>query len=394
MAPNSVVIIGSIPGLINSRQEIFCGLFALTCALLALSVFLFLCSICDRPPEDDVNLLSVLSDKETNSFPSISRNELPANGHTESLTNGDVLSDQSTIINSSEDALLPVEADQDTQSKSSKCPQSRELPQIPSNGPLPSTEPAEVNEAKILHGVCNTYEVLKVSSSQDIIIEDSLYETVKELKEESGSVTNEIYGQADSTDLNIPEHDHNHENADGAAAYATVSKVKMNRSISTEQRLIIEDDPPPLPIKQLDENTEAQNGKFQDEDSSLTQAEMAAMYSTVSKSVQPWFRADTEQEAGYACIDEVTPGRFPSTPNHLYASVSDYEGVPAVPHQNESALVGGDDVDPGYEAIRALREVPPEQKAESTGEQSTGLGENDYENIRGGSEIVHADPGV
>lgn len=382
MAPNSVIVIGPIPGLINSGQDIFWGLLALACAFLVLSVFIFLCSICDRPPEDDVHLMSVLSDKETNSFPLSSRNELPANGHTESLTNGDVLSDRSTIINSSEDALLPVEPDQqDTQSKSSKCPQSRELPQIPGNDSLLSTEPAEVNEVKILHGVCNTYEVLKDSSSQDIIIEDSLYETVKELKEESGSVANEIYGQADNTDLDIPALDHNHELADGAAAYATVSNVKMNRSISTEQRLIIEDDPPPLPIKQLDENTEAQNCKIQDEDSSLTQAEIAAMYSTVSKSAPPWFQTDTEQEAGYACIDEVTPGRYPCTPNHLYASVTDYEEVPEVPDQNESAVVEGDDVDPGYAAIRALKEVPPEEKAESTGKQSTGLGENDYESI-------------
>lgn len=382
MAPNSVIVIGPIPGLINSGQDIFWGLLALACAFLVLSVFIFLCSICDRPPEDDVHLMSVLSDKETNSFPLSSRNELPANGHTESLTNGDVLSDRSTIINSSEDALLPVEPDQqDTQSKSSKCPQSRELPQIPGNDSLLSTEPAEVNEVKILHGVCNTYEVLKDSSSQDIIIEDSLYETVKELKEESGSVANEIYGQADNTDLDIPALDHKHELADGAAAYATVSNVKMNRSISTEQRLIIEDDPPPLPIKQLDENTEAQNCKIQDEDSSLTQAEIAAMYSTVSKSAPPWFQTDTEQEAGYACIDEVTPGRYPCTPNHLYASVTDYEEVPEVPDQNESAVVEGDDVDPGYAAIRALKEVPPEEKAESTGKQSTGLGENDYESI-------------
>lgn len=382
MAPNSVIVIGPIPGLINSGQDIFWGLLALACAFLVLSVFIFLCSICDRPPEDDVHLMSVLSDKETNSFPLSSRNELPANGHTESLTNGDVLSDRSTIINSSEDALLPVEPDQqDTQSKSSKCPQSRELPQIPGNDSLLSTEPAEVNEVKILHGVCNTYEVLKDSSSQDIIIEDSLYETVKELKEESGSVANEIYGQADNTDLDIPALDLNHELADGAAAYATVSNVKMNRSISTEQRLIIEDDPPPLPIKQLDENTEAQNCKIQDEDSSLTQAEIAAMYSTVSKSAPPWFQTDTEQEAGYACIDEVTPERYPCTPNHLYASVTDYEEVPEVPDQNESAVVEGDDVDPGYAAIRALKEVPPEEKAESTGKQSTGLGENDYESI-------------
>ncbi|XP_051879112.1 phosphoprotein associated with glycosphingolipid-enriched microdomains 1 isoform X2 [Pristis pectinata] len=364
MAPNSANIVGPIPELLDSGQYqvIFWSLLAFACAFLVMTVFIFLCSSCDGSPENDDNLMSMPSEKETNSYPLSSRNELPANGHTESLTNGD---DQSTIVNSSEDALLPIEPNQqDAQCKSSKCPQSRELPQIPGNDSMPTTESTEVNEAKTLRGVCNTYEVLKDSSLQDIIIEDSLYETVKELKEESGSVVNEIYGQAENTDLNIMVQDQNHNNAGGTAAYATVSKVKMNRSISTEQILITEDDPPPIPIKQLDEN-----------------AEIAAMYSTVSKSAQQWLQADAEQEGGYACIDEVTPRKLPSTPNHLYASVSDYEGAPRVTEQTESVDAGGEDVDPGYEAIKALKEALPEQKAESNGNQSTCLGENHYESI-------------
>ncbi|XP_069777238.1 phosphoprotein associated with glycosphingolipid-enriched microdomains 1 isoform X2 [Narcine bancroftii] len=379
MAPNSGDVVGSILGLLDSGQYqvIFWDLLAFVCAFLALTVFIFVCSSCDRPPEEDENLMSMPSEKETNSYPLNSREELPANGHTDSLTNGD---DQSTIVNSSEDALLLVEPNQqDTQCKSTKCHQSRELPQIPDS--MPTTESIEVNEAKPMHGVCNTYEVLKNSSSQDIVIEDSLYETVKELKEESVSVENEIYGQGENTDVNIMVQDQIQEHGEGSAEYATVRKVKLNHSNSTEQILITEDDPPPLPIKKLDEKAEAQNCNFQDEDSSLTQAEIAAMYSTVSKPAQQRFQADTEQEAGYACIDEVTPRGLPSGSNHLYASVNDYEEAPGVADQTESADAVGEDIDPGYEAIGALKEAPVEQKAESNGNLSTCIGESHYESI-------------
>ncbi|XP_062898204.1 phosphoprotein associated with glycosphingolipid-enriched microdomains 1 [Mobula hypostoma] len=366
MAPISADVVGVIPGLLDSGQYqvIFWGLFTFACAFLVMIVFIFLCSSCNRSPDKEDNLLNMPSEKETNSYLVSSRSELPANGHTESLTNGDVLSDQSTIVNSSEDALLPVEPNQDAQCKSSKCTQSRELPEIPGNDPTAAAESTEVNEAKTSQGVCNTYEVLKDSSSPDMVTEDSLYETVKELKEETGSVVNEIYSEAEATDLNVVVQDQNHQPADGTAAYATVSKVKVNRSLSTEQILVTEDEPPPNLIKQLDENIE-----------------IAAMYSTVTKSSQQWHQTDTELEAGYACIEEVTASRLPPTPNHLYASVSELEGAPKVPEQNKSVDAGGEDIDPGYEAISGLKETSPEQNVETGGNQSTCLGENDYESI-------------
>ncbi|XP_072895877.1 phosphoprotein associated with glycosphingolipid-enriched microdomains 1 [Hemitrygon akajei] len=367
MAPNSPDVVGVIPGFLDSGQYqvVFWGLFTFACAFLVMTVFIFLCSSCNGSSEKDDNLLNMPSEKDTNSYLVSFRSELPANGHTESLTNGDVLSDQSTIVNSSEDALLPVEPNQDAQFKSAKCTQSRELPEIPGNDPTAAAESTEVNEAKTSHGVCNTYEVLKDSSSQDIVIEDSLYETVKELKEETGSVVNEIYSEAETPDLNIVVQDQNQQSADGTAAYATVSKVKVNRSLSTEQILVTEDEPPQLPIKPLDENVE-----------------IAAVYSTVSKSSQQWCQTDLELESGYACIEEVTPSRLSSTPNHLYASVSDYERSPKVAEQNKSADAGGEDLDPGYEAISGLKEAPPEQNTEAGGNQSTCQGENDYESIR------------
>ncbi|XP_067836803.1 phosphoprotein associated with glycosphingolipid-enriched microdomains 1 [Heptranchias perlo] len=400
MAPNSVDIVDPMAGIFDNGQHqvILWGLFAIACAFLLLTILIFLCNSCDRhlkTPEqngDNENLMSVPSEKVTNSCSVISiGDELPANGHIGSLVNGDVLSDEGETVHSSDGALPPVVANQqDSSCKSLKCPQSRELPQIPGNGSVQNTESTEMTEGKISHEAYDAYEVLKDSSSQDIIIEDSLYETVKELKEESGSVANEIYGQSENADVIIMVQDQNAEFADGTAEYATVDKMKLNQqSISTEQILITEDDPPPLPTKELGENehvegedAEAPSYKFQDEDPALTQAEIAAMYSTVNKPAQQWYQADTEQEGGYASIDEVTPGRRPSTTSHLYASVTDYEREPRVAGQTESVDAVGEDIDPGYESVGALKEATPKQETELNGNQSLCTqGENHYESI-------------
>uniref|UniRef100_UPI00398E52A0 phosphoprotein associated with glycosphingolipid-enriched microdomains 1 n=1 Tax=Pristiophorus japonicus TaxID=55135 RepID=UPI00398E52A0 len=400
MAPNSVDIFTPMPGVLDSGQHqvILWGLPAIACAFVLLVILIFLCNSCDRPvktPEqngDNENLMSVPSEKETNSYSVISfGNEVPANGHTDSLANGDVLSDESATVHSSEDALPPIVANQqDSSCKSSKCPQSRELPQIPGNDSVTNTESTEVTKGKTSRGAYGTYEVLKDSSSQDIIIEDSLYETVKDLKDESGSVANKIYSESENAGSNIMVQGQNHEIADGTAEYATVGKVKMNQqSTFTEQLMINEDDPPPLPIKELDEtenvegaDAEAESYKFQDEAPSLTQIEIAALYSTVNKPAQQWYQADIEQEGGYASIDEVNPQRRPSTTSHLYASVTDYEREPRVADQIESVDVVGQDIDPGYEPVRALKEAPLEQETESNGNQSLcSEGENHYESI-------------
>ncbi|XP_041045960.1 phosphoprotein associated with glycosphingolipid-enriched microdomains 1 isoform X2 [Carcharodon carcharias] len=264
MAPNSVDIVGLMPGVFDSGQHQFIlwSLLAIVCAFLLLAILNFLCNSCDRHLNTaeqnggNENLMSVPSEKETNSY-SVTNfgNVMPANGHTDSVANGDVLSDESATVHPSDDAMLPIVNQQDITCKSSKCPQSRELPQIPGNDSVPNVESTEVTENKTPHGAYEPYEVLKDSSSQDIIIEDSLYETVKELKEESGSVTNEIYTPSENMDLNIMVQGQNTELAGANAEYATVSKVKLNRqSISTEQITITEDDPPPIPVKELDEN--------------------------------------------------------------------------------------------------------------------------------------------
>ncbi|XP_067888202.1 phosphoprotein associated with glycosphingolipid-enriched microdomains 1 [Heterodontus francisci] len=382
MAPNSVDLFGPMPRLFDGGQHqvILWGLLAIACAFLLLISLIILCNSCDRHLNtaeqngDNENLMSVPSEKETNSY-SVTNfgNKMPANGHADSLANGDVLSDESATVHSSEDALLPiVENQQDSSGKSSKCPQSRELPQIPGNDSVPNTESTEVTENNTSHGAYDTYEVLKDSSSQDIVIEDSLYETVKELKEESGSVANEIYDQSENADSNIMVQGQIPELADCTAEYATVSKVNVNRhSTSTEQIMITEDDPPPLPVKKLDESEQVEG-----ED-----AEIAAMYSTVNKPAKQWYGAEAEQEGGYASIDEVTPQRRPSTTSHLYASVADYEREPRAAGQNISVDAAGEDIDPGYEPIRALKEEPPEQETESNGNQSPCMGENHYESI-------------
>ncbi|XP_078072551.1 phosphoprotein associated with glycosphingolipid-enriched microdomains 1 isoform X2 [Mustelus asterias] len=371
MAPNSVDNGGLMPGVFDSGQHQFIlwSLLAIVCAFLLLAILNFLCNSCDRHLDtakqngDNENLMSVPSEKETNSYTVMNcGNVEPANGHTDSLANGDVLSDECATVQPSEEAVLPIAVNQqDGSCKSSKCPQSRELPQIPGNDSVPNTESTEVTEGKISHAAYEPYEVLKDSSSQDIVIEDSLYETVKELKEGSGSVANEIYVPSENVDLNMTVQGQNPELAGTSAEYATVSKAKVNRqSTSMEQIMIVEGDPPPIPVKELGENEHVES----------KDAEIAAMYSTVNKPAKQWSQAEAEQEGGYASIDEVTPQRRPSAASHLYASVAEYEREPKVADKDESVNDAGEDIDPGYEPIRALKEESPEQETESNGNQS------------------------
>ncbi|XP_048385683.1 phosphoprotein associated with glycosphingolipid-enriched microdomains 1 [Stegostoma tigrinum] len=382
MAPNSVDLVGFMPGVFDSGQHqvILWILLAVVCAFLLLTILIFLCNSCYRHLNtaerngDNENLMSVPSEKEANSY-SVSNfgNEVPANGHTDSLANGDILSDEIPNIQSSENAVLPMVVNQQENScKSSKCPQSRELPQIPGNDSIPNTESTTVTESETSHGVYEPYEVLKASSLQDIIVEDSLYETVKEPKDESGSVANEIYSQSEDSDIVVQCQ--NPKLTGATPEYATVSKVKMNQqSTSVEEMVAGEDDPPTLPIKELNEN-ENVDGKG---------AEISAMYSTVNKPAKTWSQAEAEQEGGYASIDEVTPQRRPSTASHLYASVADYDREPKVAGPNPSVNDAGEESDPGYEPIRAPKEesidkgIEPNENGSQCNE-----GEHDYESIR------------
>lgn len=137
--------------------------------------------------------------------------------------------------------------------RSSKCPQDRELPSIPCANSL---------TVAVASGD-GTYEVLREGASHDVI-EDSPYETVKELKEASltnGTLTPNVPPTAPpnghlspspgTPDL-CPLND--------VAEYASIDLKKKSRySVEAEaQRSALEqpeeENPPPIPDKVLDEN--------------------------------------------------------------------------------------------------------------------------------------------
>lgn len=156
--------------------------------------------------------------------------------------------------------------------RSSKCHQDRELPSIPCANSL--RDAAEASEE--CRAGDSTYEVLKDGASHDAV-EDSPYETVKELKEAcltNGTLTpdepptakpnghlNASPGTPDLCPL-----------ADGAE-YASIDLKKKSRySVDAEaqrsavEQPVEEENPPPIPDKVLDENdnqniTTLQNGE-------------------------------------------------------------------------------------------------------------------------------------
>lgn len=153
--------------------------------------------------------------------------------------------------------------------KSIRCPQTRELPQIPpdnresvlSSGSLENDAPLYTE---------GPYEVLKDSSSHDNIIEDCLYETVKELKDISSSASleeseNVTLGAAQASPV-ITER-----RTEAAVEYASVDHNRKSRhSINTQSAASTptsqdEDIPPPLPKKLLDENENVQGKEVEEE---------------------------------------------------------------------------------------------------------------------------------
>lgn len=146
-----------------------------------------------------------------------------------------------------------------------KCHQSRELPRIPPDSAVDTTLNTRSMDGDQGLGTEGPYEVLKDSSSQENMVEDCLYETVKEIKEvaaamnpgkghssrsKSTSALKELPGpQAAQADF---------------AEYASVDRNKKCRqSANTETVLgnscdLEEEAPPPVPVKLLDENENLQ----------------------------------------------------------------------------------------------------------------------------------------
>lgn len=155
---------------------------------------------------------------------------------------------------------------QDSLGRSLKCHQSRELPRIPPNNAIEtmlSTRPAENDHALGMEG---PYEVLKDSSSQENIVEDCLYETVKEIKE-LGTVANSDKSCNIKPKAPVMANgslDHVSVRKIESAEYASVDRNKKSRqSANSESPLSntpdMEDEaPPPVPVKLLDENENVQ----------------------------------------------------------------------------------------------------------------------------------------
>lgn len=142
-----------------------------------------------------------------------------------------------------------------------KCPQSRELPRIPPNGGTDTPVAARGADGDAGPGTEGPYEVLKDSCSQEHIVEDSLYETVTEIKEVAvaaapGRVPS---GRPKPAATKEPAVSGAPRGAD-FAEYASVDRNKKCRQsapaphVPGAPRDSEEEAPPPVPEKVLDEN--------------------------------------------------------------------------------------------------------------------------------------------
>ncbi|NWU92962.1 PHAG1 protein, partial [Upupa epops] len=297
---------------------------------------------------------------------------------------------------------------QDSLGKSVKCHQSRELPSIPPNNAM-ETIIAERNADHYQGlGVEGPYEVLKDSSSQENIVEDCLYETVKEIKD-VGAVAR-VEGSCNGTSealLVAPEGQNAVAECRGESAeYASVDRNKKSRQSANSESPLdntpdVEDElPPPVPMKLLDENENVQEKevagdevtegasrpekrlssmsyKSREEDPSLTEDEISAMYSSVSKPGQTIKALDSP----YTCIQEIASQRSPSVCSGLYASVKDFENPlnpTTVPQPAETA---NGELEPDYEAIQALSHEEDRTLPVPHTNHTALPGENDYESI-------------
>ena len=140
-----------------------------------------------------------------------------------------------------------------------KCHQSRELPRIPPDSAVGTMVSARSMDGDPGVGTEGPYEVLKDSSSQENMVEDCLYETVKEIKEVAAAALPgkgpSSQFKATSTLKELP--------AEGRADFAEYASVDRNKkcrqSVNADSVLEASHDPeeeapPPVPIKLLDEN--------------------------------------------------------------------------------------------------------------------------------------------
>ncbi|XP_034371915.1 phosphoprotein associated with glycosphingolipid-enriched microdomains 1 [Arvicanthis niloticus] len=403
----------------GQMQMVLWGSLAAVAMFFLITFLILLCSSCDREKPrqhsgDHENLMNVPSDKEmfSHSATSLTTDALASSEQNGVLTNGDVLSEDSTMtcmqhyeeVQTSASDLLDS---QDSTGKA-KCHQSRELPRIPPENTVDVILTARAADAESAPGVEGPYEVLKDSSSQENMVEDCLYETVKEIKD----VADKGQGKSKSTSaLKELQGAHAQGKAD-FAEYASVDRNKKCRHSANAESILgtssdlEEETPPPVPVKLLDENAnlpekgergaeeqapEGTSGhskrfsslsyKSREEDPTLTEEEISAMYSSVNKPGQSAHKHGPSLKGPESTCHSVQgpPQTSSSSCNDLYATVKDFEKTPNSISTLPPARRPSEEPEPDYEAIHTLNREDEKVPLETNGHLVPK--ENDYESI-------------
>ncbi|XP_008062117.1 phosphoprotein associated with glycosphingolipid-enriched microdomains 1 [Carlito syrichta] len=413
----------------GQMQIVLWGSLAAVAIFFLVTFLIFLCSSCDREKKprqhsgDHENLMNVPSDKEmfSRSVTSLATDAPASSEQNGVLTNGDILSEDSTLtcmqhyeeVQTSASDLLDS---QDSTGKP-KCHQSRELPRIPPESAVDTMLTASSVDGDQGLGMEGPYEVLKDSSSQENMVEDCLYETVKEIKEATapGHLDKGHSGKSKSASALKELPGLQTEGKAEFAEYASVDRNKKCRqSVNAESILgtspgneAEEEAPPPVPVKLLDENENLQeeegreageeriaertsepNKRFsslsyksREEDPTLTEEEISAMYSSVNKPGQLVNKSGQSLQAPESTYTSIqgTPQRSPSSCNDLYATVKDYEKTPnsTLPPARRPS----EEPEPDYEAIQTLNREEEKATLGTNGPHGLVPKENDYESI-------------
>nr|XP_023675926.1 phosphoprotein associated with glycosphingolipid-enriched microdomains 1 isoform X2 [Paramormyrops kingsleyae] len=260
MAPVLNAVLG--PGALGVALQPLVGVLTTVVAFLLLLVVLWLCAGCQGQKKangnirDHENLMNGVSEREgfSQSVESPALDLAASSSQNGPFTSVTALTDDT--IDTSPQPSEDIMSNQ-SELRSSKCPQDRELPSIPPPGRT-FEEAAAGAQATSCDG---TYEMVK-ETSRDVSVEDSLYETVKELKDSGEGSELAILngGLIPKSPVRPP--------LSLGAEYASVDLNKKSR-YSTDldsQRCIqspteqeSEDEkPPPIPDKVLDENENQQ----------------------------------------------------------------------------------------------------------------------------------------
>ncbi|KAK5911214.1 hypothetical protein CgunFtcFv8_005409 [Champsocephalus gunnari] len=409
---------------LGSGQLVLVVTLSTLATLLLVSVMLLLCASCQGQKKavsghlagDHQNLMNGVSEKDTisQSADSPMTDLAVSSSHNGPLTSGTILSDTQDNSPQPSEEMLSSQSEL----RSSKCPQDRELPSIPPNNGLIGEGPPASGDS--------TYEVVKemAVSSRDVSVEDSLYETVKELKEpppQLGLPNGTIQLSSDKPTTHPPAILNGHlspctpERGPLCAGveYASVDLNKKSRhsadleakrrsdNASLPPRRPVEepeeDLPPPVPEKVLDENDNQpvvmngmtgaglHNGELPSplspepgfSNHNLSDNE-SAVYSTVDKTNCDESVSEEDKEHDYSSIAELK-GLVPaSSSSDLYATVRDIYAQPDEPEQDEEP--GMDGTDPGYETIHIPKTSSSDYDRRAEGSDAA-QPEPDYESV-------------